>query len=108
MVAVPSLFSVRFFIRVCVVLVVGIRFHPMLIYDSSSSLSTSFLHVIIFFVSGTQTMEWFLERGFDEVSVDRLPPSRQAMYNYKRKSKIYLKKIESARDLDASELWWNR
>ena len=53
-------------------------------------------------------MEWFLERGFDEVSVDRLPPSRQAMYNYKRKSKIYLKKIESARDLDASELWWNR
>lgn len=53
-------------------------------------------------------MEWFVERGFEEVSVDKLPPSRQAMYNYKRASKIYLKKIESSRDLDASELWWNR
>jgi len=60
------------------------------------------------FVLSTQTMEWFIERGFDEVTVDRLPPSRQATYNHKRKSKIYMKKIESSRDLDASELWWNR
>jgi amino-acid N-acetyltransferase len=58
--------------------------------------------------TGTQTMEWFVERGFEEVSVDKLPPSRQAVYNYKRASKIYMKKIESSRDLDASELWWNR
>ena len=57
---------------------------------------------------GTQTMEWFVERGFEEVTVDKLPPSRRAMYNYKRASKIYMKKIESSRDLDASELWWNR
>jgi len=60
------------------------------------------------FVLSTQTMEWFVERGFEEVSVDKLPPSRQAVYNYKRNSKIYMKKIESSRDLDASELWWNR
>lgn len=60
------------------------------------------------FVLSTQTMEWFVERGFDEVGVDRLPPSRQATYNHQRKSKIYMKKIESMRDLDASELWWNR
>ncbi|EEC50022.1 predicted protein, partial [Phaeodactylum tricornutum CCAP 1055/1] len=42
------------------------------------------------FVLSTQTMEWFVERGFDEVGVDRLPPSRQATYNYKRNSKIYM------------------
>lgn len=60
------------------------------------------------FVLSTQTMEWFVERGFQEVSVDRLPPSRQATYNHQRKSKIYFKQIESTRDLDASELWWNR
>ena len=53
-------------------------------------------------------MEWFVERGFEEVEVDKLPPSRRAMYNYKRASKIYMKRIESSRDLDASELWWNR
>jgi len=53
-------------------------------------------------------MEWFVERGFEEVTVDKLPPSRRAVYNYKRNSKIYMKRIESSRDLDASELWWNR
>jgi amino-acid N-acetyltransferase len=60
------------------------------------------------FVLSTQTMEWFIERGFEEVGVDQLPPSRQATYNHKRASKIYMKRIESSRDLDASELWWNR
>jgi amino-acid N-acetyltransferase len=60
------------------------------------------------FVLSTQTMEWFVERGFEEVGVERLPPSRRQTYNYARRSKIYLKKIESLRDLDASELWWNR
>lgn len=58
------------------------------------------------FVLSTQTMEWFAERGFDRVGVERMPESRP--YNSKRASKIYMKKIESARDLDASELWWNR
>lgn len=60
------------------------------------------------FVLSTQTMEWFVERGFDEAVVAQLPPSRQATYNHKRASKIYVKRIESDRDLDASELWWNR
>lgn len=60
------------------------------------------------FVLSTQTMEWFIERDFEEVGVDKLPPSRQATYNYERGSKIYMKKIDSERDLDASELWWNR
>ena len=60
------------------------------------------------FVLSTQTMEWFLERDFDQVSVEALPPTRQEMYNHKRASKIYMKKIDSIRDLDAAELWWNR
>jgi amino-acid N-acetyltransferase len=60
------------------------------------------------FVLSTQTMEWFMERGFDEVGVESLPPSRQTTYNKNRASKIYMKKIDSARDLDASELLWNR
>jgi len=53
-------------------------------------------------------MEWFLERGFGVAKVEELPKERQEMYNHRRASKIYLKKIESQRDLDASELWWNR
>jgi len=59
------------------------------------------------FVLSTQTMEWFVERGFREVSVESLPPSRQAVYNKKRKSKIYMKEIDGDRDLDAAELWWS-
>lgn len=60
------------------------------------------------FVLSTQTMEWFLERGFMEAKVEQLPEQRQETYNHKRASKIYLKRIENQRDLDASELWWNR
>lgn len=62
----------------------------------------------VVFVLSTQTMEWFIERGFAEVPVEMLPPSRQATYNRDRASKIYMKKIDSVRDLDASELFWNR
>ena len=58
------------------------------------------------FVLSTQTMEWFVERGFDIVPVEELPPSRQATYNRQRASKIYMKTVESDRDLDASELFW--
>lgn len=60
------------------------------------------------FVLSTQTMEWFNERGFEQVGVEALPPQRQATYNHKRASKIYMKEITSSRDLDQSELWWNR
>jgi len=60
------------------------------------------------FVLSTQTMEWFVERDFKEVTVDKLPVSRQSNYNDARGSKIYMKLIISDRELDASELWWNR
>eukprot|EP00560_Eucampia_antarctica_P009803 CAMPEP_0197828918 /NCGR_PEP_ID=MMETSP1437-20131217/5414_1 /TAXON_ID=49252 ORGANISM="Eucampia antarctica, Strain CCMP1452" /NCGR_SAMPLE_ID=MMETSP1437 /ASSEMBLY_ACC=CAM_ASM_001096 /LENGTH=640 /DNA_ID=CAMNT_0043430335 /DNA_START=140 /DNA_END=2059 /DNA_ORIENTATION=+ len=57
------------------------------------------------FVLSTQTMEWFIERGFKLATIDALPPSRKALYNYERRSKIYMKEITSDRDLDAAELW---
>lgn len=60
------------------------------------------------FVLSTQTMEWFIERDFQQVDVEKLPPSRQATYNHERGSKIYMKLIDSDRELDASELWWSR
>ena len=60
------------------------------------------------FVLSTQTMEWFVERGFKEVPVEELPPSRRAKYDFKRMSKIYMKTITNERDLDTAELWWNR
>jgi amino-acid N-acetyltransferase len=60
------------------------------------------------FVLSTQTMEWFVERDFAPVNVGDLPPSRQAIYNHVRKSKIYMKRIEDKRELDAAELWWDR
>ena len=50
-------------------------------------------------------MQWFLERGFDEVGVEALPESRS--YNWQRKSKIYMKSLKTSRDLDAEELFWN-
>jgi len=60
------------------------------------------------FVLSTQTMEWFVEHGYKAVEVDKLPPSRKKVYNYQRRSKIYMKHIKNIRDLDAAELWWNR
>jgi len=52
-------------------------------------------------------MQWFLERGFEEVSVEALPEERQQSYNWQRKSKIYMKYLKTTRDLDAEELFWN-
>mmetsp|Transcript_58431 Transcript_58431/g.79667 ORF Transcript_58431/g.79667 Transcript_58431/m.79667 type:complete len:164 (-) Transcript_58431:85-576(-) len=53
------------------------------------------------FILTTQTMHWFTERGFDEVTVDALPDSRR--YNWQRKSKIFMKHLESSRQIDSEE-----
>ena len=45
------------------------------------------------FVLTTQTAHWFLERGFAEVPLDSLPMQRQALYNYKRNSKVFMKSL---------------
>ena len=46
------------------------------------------------FVLTTQTEHWFEERGYVEVPLAQLPASRQAVYNYQRRSKVLLKKVD--------------
>lgn len=45
------------------------------------------------FVLTTQTEHWFEERGYVEVPLAQLPASRQALYNYQRRSKVLLKTV---------------
>jgi amino-acid N-acetyltransferase len=45
------------------------------------------------FVLTTRTEHWFEERGFVDSSPDRLPQRKQALYNYKRRSKVLEKTI---------------
>jgi len=59
------------------------------------------------FVLSTQTMQWFIERGFGPVSVEALPPSRYATYNWQRRARVYMKDVKHPRDLDAEELFMN-
>ncbi len=50
-------------------------------------------HVEQLFTLTTQTMHWFIERGFTETDFDALPVDRQQMYNFQRKSKILSKAL---------------
>ncbi len=45
------------------------------------------------FVLTTQTAHWFLERGFREADIDILPMKKQALYNYRRNSKVFVKPL---------------
>lgn len=45
------------------------------------------------FVLTTRTAHWFLEHGFAPASVDDLPNTRQALYNYQRNSMVFKKYI---------------
>jgi amino-acid N-acetyltransferase len=45
------------------------------------------------FVLTTRTEHWFEERGFVDSSPDNLPKSKQALYNYKRRSKVLQKSL---------------
>ncbi|HEX4333681.1 MAG TPA: amino-acid N-acetyltransferase [Usitatibacter sp.] len=45
------------------------------------------------FVLSTRTTHWFLERGFAEMATDWLPERKQALYNYDRRSKVFVKEI---------------
>lgn len=48
------------------------------------------------FVLTTQTAHWFLEQGFIETLVDLLPVERKALYNYQRKSKVFVKELHES------------
>jgi len=41
----------------------------------------------------THTEHWFLERGFIEGSIEKLPAEKQKMYNYQRNSKVFIKTL---------------
>ncbi len=43
----------------------------------------------------TQTAHWFLEQGFTETHVDMLPVERRSLYNYQRKSKVFVKAVKA-------------
>jgi amino-acid N-acetyltransferase len=45
------------------------------------------------FVLTTRTEHWFEERGFVDSSPDQLPQRKQALYNYKRRSKVLEKPL---------------
>ena len=50
-------------------------------------------HIASVFTLTTQTMHWFVERGYAETSVSRLPVDKQLLYNYQRKSKVLQKTL---------------
>ena len=45
------------------------------------------------FVLTTRTAHWFIERGFSEADVSALPAQKKSLYNYHRKSKVFVRKI---------------
>lgn len=45
------------------------------------------------FVLTTRTAHWFVERGFKEADVSQLPEQKQSLYNYQRRSKVFVKTL---------------
>ena len=45
------------------------------------------------FVLTTRTAHWFIERGFAESDVSALPTQKKSLYNFQRKSKVFMRKI---------------
>jgi amino-acid N-acetyltransferase len=45
------------------------------------------------FVLTTRTAHWFLERGFCPASIDDLPVTKKQLYNYQRRSKVFIKQL---------------
>jgi amino-acid N-acetyltransferase len=50
-------------------------------------------HMKKLFTLTTQTMHWFIERGFVECNIDELPIEKKSLYNYQRNSKIFCKQL---------------
>jgi amino-acid N-acetyltransferase len=45
------------------------------------------------FVLTTRTAHWFIERGFAEAPLDVLPKARRELYNFQRRSKVFVKTL---------------
>ncbi|KAA8731242.1 amino-acid N-acetyltransferase [Acinetobacter qingfengensis] len=46
------------------------------------------------FLLTTHTGHWFLEQGFEKVTIEDLPAARQAFYNFQRNSQVYCKILD--------------
>jgi len=46
------------------------------------------------FVLTTRTAHWFIERDFGEADVSQLPKEKKALYNYQRRSKVFVKNLK--------------
>ncbi len=46
------------------------------------------------FVLTTRTAHWFIERGFGEAGVNQLPKEKKELYNYQRRSKVFVKSLK--------------
>jgi amino-acid N-acetyltransferase len=46
------------------------------------------------FVLTTRTAHWFVEREFQEADVEQLPKEKKALYNYQRRSKVFVKNLK--------------
>lgn len=51
------------------------------------------LEINTLFVLTTRTAHWFQERGFVPADLDSLPVARRTLYNYQRKSKVFIKQL---------------
>lgn len=45
------------------------------------------------FVLTTRTAHWFQEQGFVQAGLEQLPPKKQALYNFQRNSKVFIKEL---------------
>ena len=45
------------------------------------------------FVLTTRTAHWFVEHGFVETGIGELPRAKQGLYNYQRRSKVFVKQL---------------
>jgi amino-acid N-acetyltransferase len=45
------------------------------------------------FVLTTRAAHWFIERGFREAGIDALPQEKKLLYNYQRRSKVFVKSL---------------
>ncbi len=45
------------------------------------------------FVLTTSATHWFIEHGFNEITTDELPNTKQELYNYQRRSKTLMKQL---------------
>ncbi|GGP27295.1 amino-acid N-acetyltransferase [Silvimonas amylolytica] len=45
------------------------------------------------FALTTRTSHWFVERGFTHGTVDELPMEKKSLYNYQRRSKVFIKSL---------------